>query len=350
MLSDIVKRNGLFRKRKETVLKKAHQLAALSGADVMVFLRYGSQTIAYNENHGEAWPTLEVRSIRTVIAKGLPLTVTKQADRSGYLLDASFRSLSPSRAGGHRGRHPTSSTEGSTISNNQDSLRSRMLPPLDGRIRTNDLPDADSRQRNSVPDHPQFYANPYTNLAQLPALTNHDDPFLRRCNNSQPGTSSNPTGLRIRTDVDPDAGLMQGQEAVSWDNLHSGDAHPPTIVSNDATIRTVPDTNRNAGLAYSRKAIEHDAVVLHDCVSTISDPGIALAGTVEGAVAWPQDMDSIYKSQCKSPSREDVNSARKPVMQQSIDSRPSRCYGHPSRNTQSSKLSNEGRSKLIEVG
>lgn len=72
MLSDVIKRNELFRKRKGTVLKKAHELAALSGADVMVFLRYGSQTIAYNDNHGEAWPTLEVWSTRTVVARSRP--------------------------------------------------------------------------------------------------------------------------------------------------------------------------------------------------------------------------------------------------------------------------------------
>lgn len=150
-----------------------------------------------------------------MIAKGLPLIVIKQVDRSEYLLNVSFRSLSSSRVEEHRGRHSTFSIEGFTISNNQDSLRSRMLPPLDNRIRTNDLLDANSRQRNSVLDHSQFYANPYTNFAQLLALTNHNDLFLRRCNNSQSNTSSNSTGLRIWTNVDLDVDLMQGQEVVS---------------------------------------------------------------------------------------------------------------------------------------
>jgi len=51
MLSDIVKRNKFFCKRKKTVLKKTYQLAVLSEADIIVFLSYRFQIIAYNKNY-----------------------------------------------------------------------------------------------------------------------------------------------------------------------------------------------------------------------------------------------------------------------------------------------------------
>lgn len=54
MLSNIVKRNKLFRKRKETILKKTHQLATLFEANVMIFFRYETQIIAYNDNYERA--------------------------------------------------------------------------------------------------------------------------------------------------------------------------------------------------------------------------------------------------------------------------------------------------------
>lgn len=50
----------MFRKRKDTVLRKIHELTSFTGADVMIFLRYGSRLIAYNNNRGDEWPTLEV--------------------------------------------------------------------------------------------------------------------------------------------------------------------------------------------------------------------------------------------------------------------------------------------------
>jgi len=225
-------------------------------------------------------------------------------------------------------------------SNNQESSRSRFPPSLD---RTNVLPDANSvldnlQSRNSTD------ANSDSNLAQIPKLTDHDDPSLRRCDTLQPGTSSNYAGLRIRTDADPNAGVMQGQEAVSWDVLRSGDVHPSKMVSQHATVRTVSEANHNAG-----------RLNLHDHVipNTIPDPSISLAGTMERAVVSSRDMHSIYNPQCKSPSREDVDPDPRPVAvddPQSTDSQPLRCYGHTSHDTESSKLSYEGGSKLIKVG
>lgn len=50
----------MFRKRKDTLLRKIHELTSFTGADAIMFLRYGSQVIAYNNNRGGDWPTLEV--------------------------------------------------------------------------------------------------------------------------------------------------------------------------------------------------------------------------------------------------------------------------------------------------
>jgi len=50
----------MFRKRKDTLLRKIHELTSFTGADATIFLRYGSQVIAYNNNRGGDWPTLEV--------------------------------------------------------------------------------------------------------------------------------------------------------------------------------------------------------------------------------------------------------------------------------------------------
>lgn len=45
---------------------------------------------------------LKIRSIRTIIAKDLLLTIIKQTNKSEYLLNAFFRSLSSSRIEEHR--------------------------------------------------------------------------------------------------------------------------------------------------------------------------------------------------------------------------------------------------------
>lgn len=52
--------NEMFRKRKGTLLRKIHELTSFTGADAVIILRYDSQVIAYNNNRGGEWPTLEV--------------------------------------------------------------------------------------------------------------------------------------------------------------------------------------------------------------------------------------------------------------------------------------------------
>lgn len=223
------------------------------------------------------------------------------------------------------------------ISNNQGPQNSRALPPLDSLFTTNAPPEADPRKLNGVTDNgvtdnPRSYTTSDTNLAQISALADHDEPFLRRCDTLQPGPSTNLAGLRILVDADTNADLMRRPETVSWDISHTGDAHAPAIVPTDATVRTVLETNHDVGIAYGRQAREHDTGYV--IPSTIHDPGNALAGTVERAVAMSRDMKPMTDN----------------ATQQSNDSRPLRCYGRASHNTPSSRLPYEGRSKLIEVG
>jgi hypothetical protein len=61
---------------------------------------------------------LKIQSICTIIAKSLLLIVIKQVDKSEYLLDASFRSLSSSRVEKHQNRYLIFNIEGFTILNN----------------------------------------------------------------------------------------------------------------------------------------------------------------------------------------------------------------------------------------
>lgn len=58
-LTTAKQRQEAFRKRKETLLRKVHDLTVLTGADAKLFLRYGSQMVAYNHNRGREWPTLD---------------------------------------------------------------------------------------------------------------------------------------------------------------------------------------------------------------------------------------------------------------------------------------------------
>lgn len=56
------KRNvEMFRKRKDFLLRKVHDLTTLIEADAMILLRFRKKLIAYNNNRGDKWPSMEVR-------------------------------------------------------------------------------------------------------------------------------------------------------------------------------------------------------------------------------------------------------------------------------------------------
>lgn len=56
------KRNvKMFRKRKDFLLRKVHDLTTLIEVDAMILLRFRKKLIAYNNNRDDEWSSMKVR-------------------------------------------------------------------------------------------------------------------------------------------------------------------------------------------------------------------------------------------------------------------------------------------------
>lgn len=193
----------------------------------------------------------------------------KQANKDEYLLNAFFRFLSFSRVKKYRNRRLTFNTKKFMISNNQKSQNSRVLLSLDNLFTTNVSLEANWRKLNNVTNNSRLYKTFNINFAQILALANHNESFLRRCDTLQSSSFTNFAKLRILINVDINVDFMQRLKAINWNISHINDAHVLVIISINVIVRIILKFNYDVNITYNRQVRKHDinyviSNIIHD--------------------------------------------------------------------------------------